>query len=614
MGGQNSKSRDSTTDRFLGAPFLACCDDRRCIALRDLLGTTAAEHRYLDPITQCLRQVTGCQMSIVMTIDETMGQVIAESGWPYGHLARPMSFCAWSLVPVFPEVLVIEDATKDARFRQNPAVTGAPYLRFYAGAPLLDDDGNRLGSLCCIDTVPKQFDAESCSFLCNFADIVVMNMQHKRQASNQSLGFGLVRIDLPNWPLVYSSDLFSDITNLKKDDTIWDTYCIPGNESSYDSRFSESVRGDVFRVNISKRSGNGKEVLALQFWPAWKSDKRRKIGFLSTDKPNPIIKKLYFVSVSQLKRHKSQLISSALTETIVGALGPNPIEGLQVDEAIARGSFGVVYKGHLHSDEVAVKVIPVREGFDPALEATLSSQIEHPNVVKTLDFAIGPDNSGWLVMQLCTGGALQKAIDAGMFRTNNSYFDGTVDLMRVYTVAKQIADGMCYLHHVGILHGDLNCNNILLDGEGNAKIADFGLSRAIVGDNVMTESLGTMTHMPVELLTEGISTTAMDVYSYGVILWEMLTSQRAWAGVRPSMIITHKMRGERLKWPEAIPDAVKELSDICMSDDMLDRPSFDEILRTLDINVIRLRRSSIALNMPDFPVYQPETTDYNPLH
>lgn len=67
-----------------------------------------------------------------------------------------------------------------ARFRDNPLVTGPPHILFYAGAPLVTVEGYRLGSLCVIDREPRRFDAESCNLLCNFAEMVVREIEKEK--------------------------------------------------------------------------------------------------------------------------------------------------------------------------------------------------------------------------------------------------------------------------------------------------------------------------------------------------------------------------------------------------------------------------------------------------
>ncbi len=611
MGSSGSKKKYNT--EFSGAPYLNCCDAKRCSAVRHLSGNTVSDNKYLDPITATLRKLTGTQMSIAMTIDETLAKVIAESGWPHAReFSRPMTFCAWSLIPVYPEVLVVTDATKDARFRQNPAVTQAPYLRFYAGAPLLDDANNRVGSLCCIDTVPREIDAEICSLICNFADIVMQKLKGKACPGSSLDGYALVRVDQNKWPLQYTCDVFTQLLGLKQEDTMWAEYCLAGKETRNDSCFKDLIiKGDVFKVNVLRKESQCTDVFCIEFSPAWISDGRRKIGYIercgsesSQRESTPhFARNLYFAKVSKSELTSSSLTADDVVQQILSGIAACPLPDLVVSTAIAQGGFGTVYQGRLRGAEVAIKIVPVRPDFDSTLEGTLALSLQHENVIKTYDFARASDGAGWFVMELCKGGSLLGAIDKGRYRTKHSFYDGSVDLEKVYITAKEIAVGLKCLHDNGILHGDLNCNNVLLDDECVAKVADFGMSRACLADLVVTESVGTMTHMPAELLLDGLMTKAVDIYSYGVILWEMLTSQRAWAGMRPSAIISNKVNGTRLIWPEAIPDAVKEISEACMTDCRIDRPSIDDVLQTLDSNISRMRRQSVSLDIPDYPVY-----------
>lgn len=93
---------------------------------------------------------------------------------------RTSSFCAWTLLPRIPEVLVVMDARKDARFKSNALVTGAPGIQFYAGSPLVSSSGHRLGSLCVIDRSPRYFTSEDCNLLCNFAELTVREIESER--------------------------------------------------------------------------------------------------------------------------------------------------------------------------------------------------------------------------------------------------------------------------------------------------------------------------------------------------------------------------------------------------------------------------------------------------
>lgn len=122
--------------------------------------------------------------------------VLADRGWfksvvglpGVTQTSRTPSFCAWTLLPRSPEVLVVMDAHADARFRANPAVTDAPHVRFYAGAPLVSSNGKRLGSLCVVDTAPRWCTAEDCNLLCNFAELTMREIEHRRASQRRNFG------------------------------------------------------------------------------------------------------------------------------------------------------------------------------------------------------------------------------------------------------------------------------------------------------------------------------------------------------------------------------------------------------------------------------------------
>ena len=98
---------------------------------------------------------------------------------------------------------------------------------------------------------------------------------------------------------------------------------------------------------------------------------------------------------------------------------------------------------------------------------------------------------------------------------------------------------MNYLHSVRIIHGDLKTGNVLLKGDGSdprgfiCKVGDFGLSRFLAEDShIETFTCGTVTHMPPELLKGGVLTSAADVYSFAILLWEVLAGRKAHHGKR----------------------------------------------------------------------------------
>lgn len=121
--------------------------------------TAFAKHHFRVPI--CL----------VNLIEAERALVLSRQGLEASEIPRSLAFCTYTILK--PEVLVVPDARRDDRFKSNPLVTGEPFIRFYAGAPLVYEREIRLGSLCLIDTKPRGFSRGEQAELQMLADHVV---------------------------------------------------------------------------------------------------------------------------------------------------------------------------------------------------------------------------------------------------------------------------------------------------------------------------------------------------------------------------------------------------------------------------------------------------------
>ena len=140
---------------MLVAPHPADEDDR-LRTLRELRILDTAEEDAYDAIARTASRQSGCPIALVSLVDADRQWFKAKVGLEVRETPRELAFCAHSILGSAP--FVVEDTANDARFADNPLVTGAPHIRFYAGAPL-EVEGRRLGTVCAIDTVPRTADA-----------------------------------------------------------------------------------------------------------------------------------------------------------------------------------------------------------------------------------------------------------------------------------------------------------------------------------------------------------------------------------------------------------------------------------------------------------------------
>lgn len=193
----------------------------------------------------------------------------------------------------------------------------------------------------------------------------------------------------------------------------------------------------------------------------------------------------------------------------------------------------------------------------------------------------------WIVMEFMDMGSLRSSLTSKHFR----YSPNRVKTGVMCKTAIEVARGLQHLHHNQIVHGDLTSKNIMLKTDSRkargftAKIGDFGLSRAL-SDNDQTHqttnTFGCVTHMAPEVLLSGKVGTKADVYSFGIILWEMYTSRYAYAGLRPGEVI-HRVvqRKERPVFPPTAPAALRSVASRCWEVSPSMRPSWSEIISDL---------------------------------
>ena len=154
-------------------PLLDETDRARVMALYDLAG--ARREGALDDLAAFAAELCATPVALVSLVEEDVQTFLARAGTDLANTPRSQSFCAYAMHGH--QVMQVPDATRDPRFADNPLVTGAPHIRFYAGAPLTLPSSLSLGTLCLIDRKPRTLDAMELGILRTLRDLVVLDLR-----------------------------------------------------------------------------------------------------------------------------------------------------------------------------------------------------------------------------------------------------------------------------------------------------------------------------------------------------------------------------------------------------------------------------------------------------
>jgi len=252
-------------------------------------------------------------------------------------------------------------------------------------------------------------------------------------------------------------------------------------------------------------------------------------------------------------------------------------EDLVLIEKCGSGSFGEVWKGEWNSQEVAIKNVRIpMSHMDKNLvdafrdEVIMMSKLRHPHVLLFMGACIQPPHLS-IVTEWCENGTLYD-----YFHNKTSQELRFEELLEI---SKQIAIGMNYLHHKNVLHRDLKSTNILIDKYKNAKVADFGLSTILEKGKTTRDFVGTPNWMAPEVLRLEEYTEKADVFSYGVIIWEMVTKKLPFENLNRreiAEIVGRKAKREVIP-PGTNPKVARLIRD-CWIHLPKRRPDFSEIV------------------------------------
>ncbi|CAN6582074.1 unnamed protein product [Malus baccata var. baccata] len=292
-----------------------------------------------------------------------------------------------------------------------------------------------------------------------------------------------------------------------------------------------------------------------------------------------------------------------------------PWEDLVIGERIGLGSYGEVYHADWHGTEVAVKKFLDQDFSGAALaefkrEVTFLSlvrimrRLRHPNVVLFMGAVTRPPNLS-IITEFLPRGSLYRIIHRPHCQ---------IDEKRRIKMALDVARGMNCLHASTptIVHRDLKSPNLLVDKNWNVKVGDFGLSRLKHNTFLSSKSTaGTPEWMSPEVLRNENSDEKCDVFSFGVILWELATLKLPWSGMNPMQVVgAVGFQNRRLEIPKELDPLVARIIWECWQTEPNLRPSFSE----LTVALKPLQRLVIPPNLdhPSSPLRQEISVNYTP--
>lgn len=250
---------------------------------------------------------------------------------------------------------------------------------------------------------------------------------------------------------------------------------------------------------------------------------------------------------------------------------------LKFENKVASGSYGDLYKGTYCSQEVAIKVLkPERINTDMqkefAQEVFIMRKVRHKNVVQFIGACTKPP-SLCIITEFMSGGSVYDYLhkQKGVFK-----------LPSLLKVAIDVSKGMNYLHQNNIIHRDLKAANLLMDENEVVKVADFGVARVKAQSGVMTAETGTYRWMAPEVIEHKPYDHKADVFSFGVLLWELLTGKLPYEYLTPlQAAVGVVQKGLRPTIPKHTNPKLTELLERCWQQDPALRPDFAEIIEIL---------------------------------
>ncbi len=275
----------------------------------------------------------------------------------------------------------------------------------------------------------------------------------------------------------------------------------------------------------------------------------------------------------------------------------------RMDALLGVGGMGAVFKGHhlgLHRD-VAIKVLHPSIGRDPEIssrfdrEAQSASRLDNPNCVAVMDYGTTEQGMKFMVMQLLEGGELTRLLGRPL------------PAVRVLQLTAQIVRGLEHAHSQGVVHRDIKPENVFVtrdhDGKEVLKLVDFGIAKIVdgQGDGRSTRAglvFGTPAYMSPEQAAGGAVDERADLYSVGILMYEMLSGHAPFQSDEPATLVRMQITADAGPLPSDVPPMVAAIVQRLLAKSREDRfQSAKELRETIETTVAILGSDSHSMEI-----------------
>jgi Tol biopolymer transport system component len=271
---------------------------------------------------------------------------------------------------------------------------------------------------------------------------------------------------------------------------------------------------------------------------------------------------------SLLAQQAESFLESAPLSAVHALTAGAKLGNFEIVELLGRGGMGEVWRARdarLKRD-VAIKVLPAGLARDPdrivrfEREARAAGALNHPNIVSV--YEIGRDNETyWIASELVRGDTLRRVIEAGPLAPP-----------KAVEIATQVAAGLAAAHAAGLVHRDLKPDNIMVTRDGQVKILDFGLAKqwrpapdsTTAGLTDAGVVMGTAGYMSPEQVRGETVEHRSDLFSFGVVLYEMLCGRRAFSGASSAEVMHANLKDQPPELPASVPPPLDRIVRRCL--------------------------------------------------